>query len=249
MSLIVRRSFEQAAASILRALSAQKISIQFSENDIFDFSCNGTPIFYHSGADTGRNFSATRERIERLGFPTSGKRVLVFLLNDGDTHPDFIRWVNLYCGIRFTVLLCWEESEVITLLASLCRSRSSIGSRPNPSAPPTTGDPVPILLAALTQSPQVVSRPDVIRICNLKPTVRDLLKLSSADIQQLPGIGEKKSVRLETLFNTPFQLKSQPKVVDFAAGPQQEQPGKGLSGILQRLREEEMTEMEGSPTA
>ncbi|KPI83389.1 hypothetical protein ABL78_7573 [Leptomonas seymouri] len=140
---------------------------------------------------------------------------MVWMTNPKPTL-ETLSWLNLECGVaqRCGLLLVWAVEDVVQFLAGLVASAVT-SLEFNAFARQDVNDaPLPVLIDALTQTPQIVTRNDVVRIANRKKCLADVLMSEAGDWEGIPGLGHKKAARLQHLFRTSF-LSSQQTVESF----------------------------------
>lgn len=172
----------------------------------YDFYRSGCVILLCEGFNHITEREVILKRIKSATCSRVTKKVyLIFLCHpDEELGNDFLTWANLVCGIDqgCGVLFAWSLVEASALINSLLLSTRDHAFQPNRVN--TDSAPLPIFVDTFTQTPQILSRLDVIRVCNTKKTVADFLSSTSESIENIAGIGVKKGNRLSTLLNTPF---------------------------------------------
>lgn len=130
----------------------------------------------------------------------------VVLVDVEEPQLDILTWINLTCAEEEVVLqLCWTWSEAMALMEGLGEGggepperRSSIAGNGSSSSS------VQIMIGALSQTPALMSRQDVIRASNKVSSVAELLLQTEHALSGLPGIGARKAKRIQGVFHAPF---------------------------------------------
>ncbi|KAG5479012.1 hypothetical protein LSCM1_02854 [Leishmania martiniquensis] len=185
-----------------------------------DFSSGSSSVLYYdvNSAEVQRDQPSLLLRVQEARRRCGRQPVILMVRMDTivEVSLETLTWLNLQCGVaqQCGLVLVWSVDDAVQYLASLATSavRSLEFSG---AARPLIGDaPLPVLIDALTQTPQVVTRNDVVRIANRKASMADLLMSEASELESIAGLGHKKAARLQHLFRTPF-LSSHYRVDSF----------------------------------
>lgn len=202
---------------VTRALRQHRISVEVSDNLSYcDFVCGASSVLYYElrSAEVHHNqaliISRLGEARQRCG---TQPVILMVWMSNPEPSLEVLSWLNLECGVaqQCGLLLVWSVDDVVQFLASLVASAVT-SLEFNAAGRHDVGDaPLPILIDALTQTPQIVTRNDIVRIANRKTCMADVLMSEAGDWEGIAGLGHKKVLRLQHLFRTLF-LSSQQTV-------------------------------------
>lgn len=212
-----------ARHEVTHTLKQRRINVEVSDGLRYcDFVCGASSVLYYEL----RSAEAHRDQaliVSRLGEARQrcGTQPVVLMVWVTNPEPslEVLSWLNLECGVaqQCGLLLVWSVEDMVQFLASLVASAVT-SLEFNATARHAASDaPLPILIDALTQTPQIVTRNDVVRIANRKTCMADVLMSEAADWEGIAGFGQKKAQRLQHLFRTPF-LSSQQTVESFLGG-------------------------------
>lgn len=209
-----------AAHEVTHALKQRRISVEVSNTLRYcDFVCGASSVLYYElrSAEAHRDQALIVSRLEEARQRCGAQPVVLMVwMTNPEPSLEILSWLNLECGVaqQCGLLLVWSVEDVVQFLASLVASAVT-SLEFNATARHAVGDaPLPILIDALTQTPQIVTRNDVVRIANRKTCMADVLMSEAADWGGIVGLGQKKAQRLQHLFRTPF-LSSQQTVESF----------------------------------
>ncbi|KAG5504891.1 hypothetical protein JKF63_04337 [Porcisia hertigi] len=165
----------------------------------------------HAQASLVQRMQAARQRAG-----TQPVILMVRMDTGAEVSLETLSWLNLECGVaqQCGLILVWSVDDAVQYLMSLATSAvTSVEYSGTPR--PRVGDaPLPVLIDALTQTPQVVTRNDVVRIANRKTCMADVILSEASEWEDIPGLGHRKAARLQHLFRTPF-LSSQQRIDSF----------------------------------
>lgn len=184
-----------------------------------DFVCGASSVLYyelhHAEAQREQTLIISRLEEARQRCGTQPVILMVWVTNP-EPSLEVLTWLNLECGVaqQCGLLLVWSLDDVVQFLASLAASAVTSLEFSGGARQDTRGAPLPALIDALTQTPQIVTRNDVVRIANRKTCMADVLMSEAGDWEGIAGLGHKKAARLQHLFRTPF-LSSQQTVESF----------------------------------
>ncbi|GET88477.1 hypothetical protein, conserved [Leishmania tarentolae] len=185
-----------------------------------DFSSGASSVLYYDlhCAETQLDRVSLVLRLQEVRQRCGTQPVILMVRMDSvvEVSLETLSWLNLECGVaqQCGLILVWSVDDAVQYLASLTVSgvaslEFTIAERPN------VGDaPLPLLVEALTQTPQVVTRNDVVRIANRKNSIADVLMSEASEWEGIAGLGHKKATRLQHLFRTPF-VSSQQRIDSF----------------------------------
>ncbi|CBZ34041.1 hypothetical protein, conserved [Leishmania donovani] len=185
-----------------------------------DFASGASSVLYcdaHS-AEIQRDQASLVLRLQEARQRCGTQPVILMVRMDSGVEVSLERlsWLNLECGVaqQCGLILVWSLDDAVQYLASLAAS-SVTSLEFTGAARPHVGDaPLAVLVDALTQTPQVVTRNDVVRIANRKTSIADALMSEASEWEGIAGLGSKKAARLQHLFRTPF-LSSQQRIDSF----------------------------------
>ncbi|KAK7196534.1 hypothetical protein NESM_000591100 [Novymonas esmeraldas] len=182
-----------------------------------DFACGASSVLYHdaTGAVAQREPAALVTRVQEARQRCGTQPVVLMVRLDAAEEPSLasLSWFNLECGVAHQcgLVLVWSADDAAQFLASLAASAVT-SLEFSGTARSHVGDaPLPVLIDALTQTPQVVTRNDVVRIANRASCMAEVLMSEAQEWEGIAGFGRKKAARLQHLFRTPF-LSSQQRV-------------------------------------
>lgn len=182
--------------------------------------------------------SAWRRRLLHVQPPTSASSSIVaciIFMDMEEPQLDVMSWLDMLClELRVGLVLVWSWAEAAAFLEGPFNDAGvSRGFDANAA-------PIPILAAALGQTPALLSRQDVVRATNRVSTVADLLLLGQQELASLPGIGAKKVRRITGVFHAAFP-STQPHLRDILV-PDAERPSTDaptLAPVEERQRSSE----------
>ncbi|ESL06237.1 DNA repair protein [Trypanosoma rangeli SC58] len=197
--------------NIARLLQRHRRVVEEMDNDAYDFICGRACVLYVDDLNRLCDASyrdAVSQRISsaKTQVVASGRRILLLLLvGVTDPRPDVLVWLNLHCSVelRCTVMLCWTEEECASYLEGL--ADSSVASVDYCMTSKKESAPIPVLIEAFTQTPQLMTRNDVVRAAHRYGSVAELLTASAEDLAFLPGFGPKRAGRLYTVLHAGFR--------------------------------------------
>ncbi|ORC87860.1 putative DNA repair protein [Trypanosoma theileri] len=247
--------------NIARLMQRHRYLLENLGDDSCDFLCGGTRVLYVDDLNrlcdmAHRDMISQRLSLAKSRFNTSGSRIALLLLSGSqDPRPDVLAWLNIHCSVELNclVMLCWTEEECASFLEGL--ADSSLGSVNYRIARKKESTPVPVLIDAFTQTPQLMTRNDVVRAAHRFGSAAKLFTVTSEDLAVIPGFGQKKAERLFAVLNASFQtsrrsvsevLPSQtaPNDVDKVGKESVRLPAQEkMFHVLHQLREREMDEV------
>ncbi|CUG90423.1 DNA repair protein, putative [Bodo saltans] len=128
-----------------------------------------------------------------------------------EPQQDTLSWINLLClEHRVTLQLCWSWQDAKAAIDGIDEGGGGDGygggahQQHGGRCGPGRASAVQTMMTALSQTPALMSKQDVIRAANKVNTVAELLLLTEAALSGLPGIGPKKAKRIEGVFHAPF---------------------------------------------
>ncbi|PWV16526.1 putative DNA repair protein [Trypanosoma cruzi] len=195
---------------IIRLMQRHRYLVEGMDNDVCDFVCGRTCVLYVNDLNRLCDESYRAAVSQRISFAnaqviTAGRRIVLLLLVDStDPRPDVLAWLNLHCSVelRCAVMLCWTEEECASYLEGLAVfSVGSVDYRPSNKK---ESAPIPVLIEAFTQTPQLMTRNDVVRAAHRYGSVAELLTASLEDLTSLPGFGPKRAGRLHNVLHAGF---------------------------------------------
>ncbi|RNF10652.1 DNA repair protein [Trypanosoma conorhini] len=198
------------AGNITRLMQRHRYAVEEMDSDAYEFVCGRTCVLYlddlnHLCDMSYRGAVSRRISSAKAQVASSGRRVLLLLLVGAtDPRPDVLVWLNLHCSVeqRCAVMLCWNEEECASYLEGLTDgSVASVDYRTNSKK---ESAPIPVLIEAFTQTPQLMTRNDVVRAAHRYGSVAELLTASAEDLASLPGFGPKRAGRLHTVLHAGF---------------------------------------------
>ncbi|KAH9600531.1 ERCC1/RAD10/SWI10 family [Trypanosoma melophagium] len=197
--------------NIPRLMQRHRYLLEELGDDSCDFLCGGTRVLYVDDLNrlcdtTYRDMISQRLSLEKLRCSASGCRIaLLFLSGSLDPRPDVLLWLNIHCTVELNclVMLCWTEEECASYLEGL--ADSSLGFVNYRVSRKKESTPIPVLIDAFTQTPQLMSRNDVVRAAHRFGSPAKLFTATSEDLAALPGFGQKKAERLFAVLNASFQ--------------------------------------------
>lgn len=134
----------------------------------------------------------------------------LLMIDVEEPQQDVLSWINLTClEHRVTLQLCWSWSDAKAAIEGIDEGggdhlAGSAQQYQRGRGNGSTASTVQTMIAALSQTPALMSRQDVIRAANKVGTVAELLLLAESDLEGLPGIGARKAKRIESVFRAPF---------------------------------------------
>jgi hypothetical protein len=132
------------------------------------------------------------------------------LVDVEEPQQDILSWINLTClEHRVTLQLCWSWQDVKSAICGINEGGGGDGYSGGSHHQSVGGrgaqvSAVQTMMTALSQTPALMSKQDVIRAANKVNTVAELLLLTEASLSGLPGIGPRKAKRIEAVFHAPF---------------------------------------------
>lgn len=219
---------------VTQRLSRRRVGVEAaSSGSLFDYRCGHADVLVvdYTTLESSSGRDGVRERVGKLR-QASDKPIVAMLVWMSTVDPalDTLSWLNLDCGIAVpvSVVLCWSVEELVQCLETFCTA-AVVSTEYAYGAKPKESTPLPSLVEALTQTPQFLSRTDIIRMANRGNCVADVLSCAPGAFETIPGIGSKKMARLHALLNAPF-LSSQQSVTDVLAMSRgAERPGAGAN--------------------
>lgn len=197
---------------VTRCLSKRSRGLEWSTHtdSNYDYRCGKTYVLIHDylSVEPSSGRAAVCQRLQAVQGRADGNVVLLIWMNALEPSAECLSWINLDCGLayRCSVVFCWATEEVAQFLETLAAASPaafhSSGAFRNESSP------LPLLIQALTQAPQILPRNDVIRVANRSLSVADVLSSAADRYQSIPGFGAKKTGRLHALLNAPFYAQS-----------------------------------------
>lgn len=238
--------------SLASLLQRHRYVLENMNSDVCDFLCGGTSVVYIDDANRLCDVpfrEAISRRLVSLTAQTrtsAGRVALLLLVGPMEPRPDVLLWLNLYCSVEMNcgVMLCWSEEECANYLEGL--AESCVASVDYRMARKREDAPIPVLIDAFTQTPQLMTRNDVVRAAHRFGSVAALLLAAPDDLTSLPGLGPKKAARLHAVlhagFHTSRRLVSDVVTeTDEIAGDPQRRPGREkMLSVLNQLRSDEM---------
>ncbi|CCW61943.1 unnamed protein product [Phytomonas sp. EM1] len=252
-------STHEVTRSLLRRRSTS-LAVEIDKSIECDYRCGRAKVFFYDY----RVLAAKRTRtllIERI-MQTKGAhgRDIIFLvvfMGAAEASIETLSWINIDCGLqhRCSVVFCWAIEEVVQFLETLSSSSYSlVATLARDTMPTSSSAPLPLLIEALTQSPQILTRTDIVRASNRCKSVADLLLCSTETLVDIPGFGPKKTKKVCELFNTPF-VAGMPLVTDIVPKPHLSESVQAdtkmpdaVRQALERIRDIEDNEDEGLET-
>jgi hypothetical protein len=207
---------------VTQTLRHRRITVEVNDGLRYcDFVCGASSVLYFElrSAEVNRDQALIISRLEQARQRCGTRPVILMVwMTNPEPSLEILSWLNLECGVaqQCGLLLVWSVEDMVQFLASLVAS--TVASLEfNAAARHDAGDaPLPTLIDALTQTPQIVTRSDVVRIANRKTCMADVLMSEAEDWEGIAGLGTKKAKRLQHLFRAPF-LSSQQTVESFVA--------------------------------
>lgn len=221
--------------AITRALSTHRVPVAVqTSSTLYDYFCGQANVVVcdYAFVTDDRNRDALLSRLTHLRQATArAMMVLIVWMTTVEPALDILTWVNIECGVYLScsVALCWTLDEIAQFMQSLSTS-FTMSFDYSARAPTRSTAPLPVLIDALTQTPQMLNRIDVVRLANRHRSVADLLSSTADNLQNIPGLGAKKLARFEALLHAPF-LASHQRVSDILGG---ERGGYGEDGTTGR---------------
>ncbi|KEG10730.1 DNA repair protein [Trypanosoma grayi] len=211
---VVLVSERHKGKSIIRLLQRHRCTVEWMDNDVCDFLCGGALVLYIDDMNrlcetTYRGVVSKRISSVKAQIGSSGRSVVLLLIGSLEPRPDVMVWLNLHCSVELHcgVMLCWTEEECASYLEGL--AGSGVASVEYRVAGKKESAPVPVLVEAFTQTPQLMTRNDVVRAAHRFGSVAKLLTAAPEEFSNLPGFGPKKAGRLCTVFHACFQTSRQ----------------------------------------
>lgn len=192
-----------ANCNIVCLMRRHRYVVETMTTDVCDFLCAAATVVYFEDLNRLCDVSCRTVLLRRLSaakaqFGPSGRRVVLLLLLVGsaEPRPDVLFWLNIHCGVELNccVVLCWSEDECAGYLGGL--TESSVVSLDYKMAQKKEDAPIPALIEAFAQTPQLMARNDVVRAAHRFGSVAALLTATAEDLATLPGFGPKKAARL-----------------------------------------------------
>ncbi|CCW66287.1 unnamed protein product [Phytomonas sp. Hart1] len=209
-------SADEVTRSLIRRRSAS-FALEIEKLLECDYRCGRAKVFFYEYRvlEVRRARAILIERIVQAKCVQAREMIfLVVLVGASEVSIETLSWININCGLEHhcSVVFCWAVEEVVQLLETLSLlSNSSLATLGQYTAPANTSSPLSVLIEALMQSPQILTRTDIVRAFNRCKSVSDLLLCSVDTFVDIPGFGPKKTKKVHELFNTPFVFDMVPK--------------------------------------
>lgn len=200
---------------VVSFLRQRRTQVTFNEALNFcDFRCGVTAVLYFevTNNETTSEQAKLLLRIDDAKIRQKGNPVVVVArVVVEEPKLELLTWLNLECGVskRCSLLLAWSVDDVAQSLSTFAASSVvslEYSTRPKPRL---NDAPLPIVIDALTQTPQLITRNDVVRIANRKSCLADVLLSEPSDFDGILGLGTRKVAKLQQLFRVPFSSSFQ----------------------------------------
>ncbi|CAM45050.1 conserved hypothetical protein [Leishmania braziliensis MHOM/BR/75/M2904] len=243
---VCSRWVDHEVTSALRQRRGVRVEVN-EELQHCDFACGASSVLYCDVQSAGvqRDQAALVLRVQgaRQRCGTQPVILMVQMNSIAEVPLETLSWLNLECGVaqQCGLILVWSVNDAVQYLASLAASAVT-SLEFSGAARARVGDaPLPMLIEALTQTPQVVTRSDVVRIANRKTCMADVLMSEASEWAGIAGLGHKKATRLQHLFRTPF-LSSHQRIDSFV-----EAAGDSSFATTSKATESNFTQSTGEP--
>ncbi|KPA81945.1 hypothetical protein ABB37_04175 [Leptomonas pyrrhocoris] len=209
-----------ARHEVTQTLLQRRIGVEVNSGLHYcDFVCGASSVLYYElqSAEAHRDQALIVSRLAEARRQCGTQPVILMVwMTNPEPSLEVLSWLNLECGVaqQCGLLLVWSVEDVVQFLASLVASAVTSLEFSVAAHQDVRDAPLPVLIDALTQTPQIVTRNDVVRIANRKTCLADVLMSEAGDWEGIAGLGHKKATRLQHLFRMPF-LSSQQTVESF----------------------------------
>ncbi|CBH12259.1 DNA repair protein, putative [Trypanosoma brucei gambiense DAL972] len=196
--------------NIIRIMQRHRYVIEEADDPTYDFLCGGTCVVFVDDAgdlsDAARRTKVSQQLSVLKTHTGASWRCVVLLLRvvSEEVRPDILAWLNLHCSVEqgCGVMLFWTDEECAAYLEGL--SDSNVATADYCVGVRRDSTPMQLLIDALTQTPQLMTRNDVVRAVNSFGSVAGLLTATAEQLTELPGFAQKKAGRLHAVLNAPF---------------------------------------------